>query len=116
MKNPSASNDLLSPHSENSATTEALNPIARNFVKVTHEQWSLPLAMQASSQSDSALDTVHSPSEVRDRFLHALDADDHLVLKRVALDLVRSRNPFPGMACEKLGLPLGSLKRKYFVF
>ena len=106
MKNQSAPSDILSTPSEDSPATEALNPAARDFVNVTHRQWSFPLAMQA--QSDSTLDTVHSPSAVRDRFLDALDANDHLLLERVAVDLVRSRNPLPGMTCEQLGLPPGS--------
>jgi hypothetical protein len=107
VKNPFASNDILSPYSENSGADEPLNRVAHDFVKVTHRQWSSPLAIQAPEQS-AALDTVHSPSAVRDRFLDALDADDLVLVKRVALDLVRSRNPLPGMTCEKLGLPPGS--------
>ena len=106
MKNQSGPNDIPSTPREDSPASEAFNSAARHFVNVTDRQWSLPLAMQA--QPDSTLDTVQSPSAVRDRFLDALDADDHLLLERVALDLVRSRNPLPGMTCEKLGLPPGS--------
>jgi len=84
VKSQSTSNDILSPLSEDSPTTEALNPAAQNFVNVTHRQWSLPLLMQA--QPDSTLDSVHSPSVGRDRFLGALGADDHQLIERVALD------------------------------
>ena len=84
--------------------TDALNPTAGAIVDATLQQWSTPLA-QAQASPDSIRDTSNSPSELRDRFLNVLDCDDHPLLKRIALDLVRSGNPLPGMTCEKLGLP-----------
>lgn len=56
----------------------------------------------------SALDVEYAPAELRDRFLNALDAQDQALCSRLACDLTSSSNPLPGMACEQLGLPIGS--------
>ena len=107
VKNHSASNETSSPNSHDPTANAASTPIAVGIVDVTHRQWRTPL-LQAQASLDSIRDTFNSPSELRDRFLNVLDSDDHSLLKRIALDLVRSRNPLPGMTCEKLGLPLRS--------
>jgi len=45
---------------------------------------------------------------MRDRFLGALDADDHALSAELARSLTGCSNPLPGMTCEALGLPVGS--------
>ena len=107
MKNHSASNETSSTNGHDPTADDALRPAAVAIVEVTDRQWRTSL-LQAQASPDSTPDTLNSPSELRDRFLTVLDSDDYPLLKRIALDLVRSRNPLPGMTCEKLGLPLGS--------
>jgi len=45
---------------------------------------------------------------LRDRFLHALDADDRALSTELAAGLTSCANLLPGMTCEMLGLPRGS--------
>jgi len=54
------------------------------------------------------MDYVYAPSEIRDRFLRALDADERLVVIELARELTACNNPLPGMVSEQLKLPLGS--------
>jgi hypothetical protein len=53
-------------------------------------------------------DLVYAPSELRDRFLNAVDAQDDALCDRLALDLRTCMNPLPGLTCQQLGLPIGS--------
>jgi len=64
-----------------------------------------------ASSSDCAVptsDLVYAPSELRDRFLNAVDAQDDALCDRLALDLRTCMNPLPGLTCQQLGLPIGS--------
>ena len=45
---------------------------------------------------------------MRDRFLHALDAEDRILSAEIARELLGCANPLPGMTCDQLGLPMGS--------
>jgi len=54
------------------------------------------------------LDVIYAPAEVRDQFLHALDAGDHALSRHLARNLTHCSNPLPGMTRESLGLPIGS--------
>ena len=56
----------------------------------------------------SAFDQEYAPAELRDRFLNALDAKDRGLSKRLAANLKTCGNRLPGLACEQLGLPMGS--------
>lgn len=56
----------------------------------------------------SAPDATYAPADVRDRFLNALDANDRELCQRLAAELRSCMNPFPGIACGQLGLPIGS--------
>jgi hypothetical protein len=56
----------------------------------------------------NASDLDYAPADLRDRFLNALDAQDQALCNRLATDLTSCINPLPGMACEQLGLPIGS--------
>jgi hypothetical protein len=51
---------------------------------------------------------VYAPSELRDRFLNAIDAGDRALCEELALDLKECMNPLPGMTREQLRLPVGS--------
>jgi hypothetical protein len=53
-------------------------------------------------------DVVHAPSDLRDRFLNAIDAGDRALCEELALDLRECVNPLPGMTREQLRLPVGS--------
>jgi hypothetical protein len=46
--------------------------------------------------------------EMRDRFLTALDAQDDVTLRDIAVYLVACENPLPSSTCTLLGLELGS--------
>jgi hypothetical protein len=46
--------------------------------------------------------------EMRDRFLTALDAQDHVTLHDIADYLVGCENPLPSTTCTLLGLQPGS--------
>ena len=105
MKDKSASNEIFSPPNEEPTAADVLNPLTEAVVEVTRGQWTSPLLMLEPGHPFTTLDTIHTPSAVRDRFLNLLDSDDYQLLKSVALNLVRSRNPLPGMTCEELGLP-----------
>jgi hypothetical protein len=54
------------------------------------------------------MDLIYASGEQRDRFLDALDANDLALCARLASDLSCCMNLLPGMACEQLGLPVGS--------
>ena len=56
----------------------------------------------------SVPDAIYAPAEVRDQFLGALDAQDHALSTRLAINLTNCMNPLPGMTRDQLGLPLGS--------
>jgi hypothetical protein len=56
----------------------------------------------------SSLDRFYAPTELRDRFLNALDDNDRALCTQLAADLKTCMNPLPGVACEQLGLPIGS--------
>jgi hypothetical protein len=56
----------------------------------------------------NAPDVEFAPADLRDRFLNALDAQDQALCTRLSTDLIRCINPLPGLACEQLGLPIGS--------
>lgn len=49
-----------------------------------------------------ATDALCAPAAVRDRFLGALDARDHALSTRLALNLTGCMNPPPGMTCGEL--------------
>jgi hypothetical protein len=51
---------------------------------------------------------TYASSKLRDRFLAALDADDRVLFVELALGLTECMNPLPSMACDQLGLPIGS--------
>lgn len=104
MKNDSAPNDASSADTHDPTAGHALNVVAGTIVEVTDQQWLAPFPQVQASQ-ESIGDTLDSPATLRDRFLDVLDTDDRPLLKRIALDLVNSKNPLPGMTCEKLGLP-----------
>ena len=104
MKNDSTSNEASSANDRGPTPTHAFNPAAAAVVEVTQQQWRTPL-LQVHSSAESTRGTANAPPTLRDRFLNVLDSDDYALLKRIALDLVESRNPLPGMTCEKLGLP-----------
>jgi hypothetical protein len=55
-----------------------------------------------------ASDLSYAPADLRDRFLNSLDAEDRALSLRLAADLSNCMNPLPGMACNQLGLALGS--------
>jgi hypothetical protein len=55
-----------------------------------------------------ASNLIYAPAELRDRFLNALDAGDGTLCGQLALDLQNCMNPLPGMACQQVGLPVGS--------
>jgi len=54
------------------------------------------------------MDVIYASTDLRDRFLGALDAKDVPLCQRLAADLKNCKNPLPGMACAQLGLPSGS--------
>jgi hypothetical protein len=64
----------------------------------------------ATTPSDAmtSSDLMYAPSELRDRFLNAVDAQDDALCDRLALDLKTCMNPLPGLTCQQLGLPIGS--------
>jgi len=53
-------------------------------------------------------DLIYAPAEVRDQFLHALDAGDHVLSRHLARNLTNCMNPLPGITRDELGLPTGS--------
>jgi hypothetical protein len=55
-----------------------------------------------------AKDELYASADMRDRFLDALDAGDHVLCAILARDLINCGNPLPGMTCEQLGLAGGS--------
>ena len=54
------------------------------------------------------MDDIYAPSEIRDRFLKAIDAEETMLCLRLAHELTSCSNPLPGMVCEQLSLPRGS--------
>jgi len=53
-------------------------------------------------------DSWYASGAVRDQFLKALDSPDCPVPTELVATLQNCMNPFPGDACEQLGLPKGS--------
>jgi hypothetical protein len=51
---------------------------------------------------------LYAPAAVRDRFLASLDTWDGNNSTEMAMNLTGCGNPLPGMACNQLGLPIGS--------
>jgi hypothetical protein len=54
------------------------------------------------------MNAPYAAAALRDRFLGALDADDHTLSTELALGLTTCTNPLPGMTCQQLDLPMGS--------
>ena len=54
------------------------------------------------------MDYIYAPSEIRDRFLNAIDSNEQLLYIGLARELTACNNPLPGMVCEQLNLPRGS--------
>lgn len=50
----------------------------------------------------------YAPPAIRDRFLTALDAQDHAASTALAVHLTNCANPLPTSACLQLGLPFRS--------
>ena len=50
----------------------------------------------------------YASAAVRDRFLAALDAEDHAASTALAVHLTDCANPLPTSACAQLGLPFRS--------
>jgi len=52
--------------------------------------------------------SAYASPAIRDRFLGAIDAQDHALSMELAQNLTTCTNPLPGMTCDQLGLPAGS--------
>ena len=50
----------------------------------------------------------YASPQLRDQFLAALDADDRVLLARLAVGMTGCMNALPGMTRDQLGLPIGS--------
>ena len=60
------------------------------------------------TERESGTVNAYASPELRDRFLHALDADNRSLSVELARNLTSCANPLPGLTCGELGLPIGS--------
>ena len=71
-------------------------------------EWPQTASKGSIEMNAERLDSVYAPADLRDQFLHALDAGDHALSRQLAQNLIQCMNPLPGITREELGLPIGS--------